>query len=90
MDQFEVGMILRAKRKKLKMTQIETAKRVGIKYQQYQKFETGERDIRNALFSLACKVLLALKLAPLKFYLEGYHLSQEEMNQARMKHRKNK
>lgn len=88
MDRKEVGMLLKVKRKQLKLTQMETAKRAGIKYQAYQKFETGERDIRNASFSIACKVLLALNLAPLKFYLGEYHLSEIEKNISYNKHRK--
>ena len=88
MDRNEAAMILKLKRKQLHMTQTEVAKQAGIKQQAYQRFESGERDIRNASFSLACKVLLTLQLTPVKFHLGGYHLSEIETDCSPKKHHK--
>ena len=39
-----------------------------IKLQQYQKFESGERNIKTASFQLACRGIEALKMDISDFY----------------------
>ena len=52
----------------MKLTQKQVADRAGIQIQQYQKFESGERDIANSSFRIACRTLLALELNVEAFY----------------------
>lgn len=54
--------ILREQRAIKGMTQKQVADKANIKLQQYQKFESGERNIMNASFQIACRVLEALDL----------------------------
>ena len=60
--------ILKAQRQRMKLTQKQVADRAGIQIQQYQKFESGERDIANSSFRIACRTLLALELNVEAFY----------------------
>ena len=60
--------VLRERRVVLGLTQQQVADRAGIKLQQYQKFESGERSILTASFVIACKVLNALKINIEDFY----------------------
>ena len=54
------GGILREKRVSLGLTQQQVADKAKIKLQQYQKLESGERDIKNCSYDLACRVIEAL------------------------------
>ena len=53
---------LKEKRVSARLTQQQVADKAGIKLQQYQKFESGERNLRTASFQIACRVLEALDL----------------------------
>lgn len=53
---------LRNIRMTLGITQKQVADKASISLRQYQKFESGERDLRNASFQIACKVIEALGL----------------------------
>lgn len=53
---------LKARREALDLTQKEVATRADIVLQQYQKYEGGQRDLRNGIFQTACKVIEALEL----------------------------
>ncbi len=55
-------LILRERRVTSGLTQQQVADKAGVKLQQYQKFESGERNLRTASFQIACKVLEALDL----------------------------
>ena len=68
----EKSRILRRKRIELGLTQQQIADRAGILVRQYQKFEGGERDIMNASFDLACKVIEAVGMNPDEFYHGEY------------------
>lgn len=59
---------LRNKRLSLKLTQQQVAEKSHILLQQYQKFESGERDLANASFLIACRVLDALEIDVSKYY----------------------
>ena len=68
--QQKLGELLKERRQSLGLTQKQTADRAGIKIQQYQKFESGDRDLANSSFRLACQVVTALEFDVSKFYLE--------------------
>jgi len=64
--------ILKIFRKYRQLTQQQVADMAKINYRQYQKFESGERDIMNATFELVCRVLDVLDISINKFYKGGY------------------
>ncbi|MBO5570182.1 MAG: helix-turn-helix transcriptional regulator [Clostridia bacterium] len=67
---------LREKRLVLEMTQQEVADRAKISLSSYQKFESGDRNIRTASFEVACRVIMALDMDPTAFY-EGKYVFDE-------------
>ena len=64
----KIPAILKERRKELGLTQIEVAMESGIELQQYQRFESGSRDLRRCSFKIACQVLEALDIDIVKFY----------------------
>ena len=50
------------------LTLKQVAALAGIKYQQYQKFESGERELSNASFITTCKILEALDIDIKEYY----------------------
>lgn len=71
------GNILREKRIVQNLTQQQVADRAGIKIQQYQKFESNERNIMTASFQLACKVIEALGMNASDFFHGKYVIGEE-------------
>ena len=69
--------ILREKRITLGLTQQQVADRAKINLQQYQKFESGERNIKTASFQLACRVIEALEMDISDFYHNKYVFGEE-------------
>ena len=69
--------ILREQRVLHEMTQQQVADKAGIKIQQYQKFESGERNILTSSFQLACKVLRTLEIDVNKFLDGEYAIGGE-------------
>ena len=65
-------LILRERRVTSNLTQQQVADKAGIKLQQYQKFESGERNLRTASFQIACRVLEALDLDIVKYFHKEY------------------
>lgn len=65
-----IRCVLRERRNELRLTQKDVAKQAGIKMQQYQKFEGGERNVMTASFDVICRVIVALELDITSFYLE--------------------
>ena len=59
------------------LTQQQVANKAGILIQHYQKFESGERNLRTASFDVACRVLEALDLDIVKFFHKEYVLGEE-------------
>ena len=59
------------------MTQKQVAEKAKITLQQYQKFESGERNLRTASFDVACRVLEALNLDIVKYFHREYVLGEE-------------
>ncbi len=59
------------------MTQRQVAERAGIQLQQYQKFESGDRNSLTASFRIACRVIEALGMDISDFYHDKYVLGEE-------------
>lgn len=70
-------LILRERRVTSGLTQQQVADKAGIKLQQYQKFESGERKLRTASFQIACSVLEALDLDVVKYFHKEYAWGEE-------------
>ena len=58
------------------LTQQQVADKVKINYRQYQKFESGERNIMTASFQLTCRVIKALNMDIKKYYNGDYTLGE--------------
>jgi len=54
--------ILKNAREKLGMTQQQVADNAKIQLRQYQRFESGERNLSSSSFNIACRILDALQL----------------------------
>ncbi len=74
--------LLKEKRLILGMTQKQVADKADVVLQQYQKFESGERNIMNCSFGLACRIVEALEMDVRKFYHGEYLCGfEEKMNE---------
>ena len=69
-----VGKRVRQRRWMVGMTQQQLAERVGIKFQQIQKYETGANRVSASRLWDIAKVLTV----PVSFFFEGLHGRQEE------------
>lgn len=68
--------VLSERRQMLRMTQQEVADRANITLRQYQRLESGERNILISSFGLACRVIEALDMDVSKFYHGDYYLEE--------------
>ena len=68
--------VLSERRQMLRMTQQEVADRANITLRQYQRLESGERNILTSSFGLACRVVEALDMDVSKFYHGDYYLEE--------------
>lgn len=59
--------ILKQRRQELNLTQNEVAHKADIDVRQYQRLESGERDISNASMSIGLKICKILALDPYRF-----------------------
>ena len=71
------AVVLSEKRQILRLTQQEVADRAKITLRQYQRLESGERNILTSSFGLACRVIEALDMDVSKFYHGDYYLEEE-------------
>ena len=69
--------VLSERRQMLRMTQQEVADQANITLRQYQRLESGERNILTCSFGLACRVIEALDMDVSKFYHGDYYLEEE-------------
>lgn len=69
--------ILREKRIVLGLTQKQVAEKAGVAFVTYQRFESGERNIRTASFQLVCRILTALEMGIDAFYNGDYVIGEE-------------
>lgn len=68
--------ILREKRLVLGLTQQQVADLAKVSYCQYQRFESGERNIMTASFQIACRVIKVLNMDIGKFYNGDYAIGE--------------
>ncbi len=76
-DRDETKNLLREKRLVLRMTQKQVADKAKISLQQYQKFESGARNLRTCSFQIACRVIEALDMDISDFYHGQYAFGEE-------------
>ena len=77
-DNTNRNKILKIFRKYKQLTQQQVADKANINYRQYQKFESGERDVMNGSFKLVCRLLNALEIYIYKFYQGNYDYLLDE------------
>ena len=70
------NMYLKIRRNQLRLTQQEVANRAEILLQEYQRLETGTRDIRRASFQTGYNVLRVLQIDVDKF-MNGEYMVKE-------------
>lgn len=70
--------ILRDARGKTGMTQQQVADRANIQLRQYQRFESGERELSSSSFNIARNVLQALDLDMTSFAKGEYSFTDIE------------
>lgn len=73
----DMHSVLRERRDILGLTQQQVANKAQIKIQQYQKFESGERNIMTASFRIACRVIEALGMDIKDFFHGEYTFGKE-------------
>jgi len=66
--------MLRNQREQLGLSQEEVADKAGIKLEQYQRFESGDRNISSSTFGIVHAVLTALELDTTAFKKGEYAL----------------
>ena len=69
--------ILHERRVILGLTQMQVAEKAKIPLQSYQRFESGNRDIRTASFQIVCRVVEALEMNISDFYHGEYVLGEK-------------
>ena len=72
--------ILKQAREKLGLTQQQIADKARIHQRQYQRFESGERNLSSSSFNIACRVLDALQL-DITAYAHGEYVLSEEITE---------
>lgn len=73
---FDNKSILQERRVILGITQKQVAEKAKIPLQSYQRFESGDRNIKTASFQVACRVLEALELNIADFFHGEYVLGE--------------
>ena len=68
--------VLKKRRNQLGLTQQEVAEKAGINIKQYQRFETGERELTDASFMTTCQVLKALEMDAGKYAAGEYEIQE--------------
>lgn len=85
----DMHSVLREKRVVLGLTQQQLADRAKVVLQQYQKFESGERNIMTCSFQLACRIIEALEMDITAFYHGDYTIGEEVfMSEEGLRYRK--
>ena len=68
--------VLKKRRKQLGLTLQAVADKAGIDIKQYQRFESGERELASASFATSVQVLNALELDPVKYAAGEYEIKE--------------
>jgi|GEM_PF-1077387 len=71
--------ILRNAREKLGLTQHQVAERAKVQLRQYQRLESGERNLSSSSFSIASRVLAALEI-DINGFIQGDYVLSEKIN----------
>ena len=75
----KINELLREKRIEQNMTLKTVADKAGIALRQYQRYESGERDLLTASFVVACQVLEVLGIDIKDFFHTYYGKEENEM-----------
>jgi len=70
----DIGRIIRSARRASNLSQIQLAERVGISYQQIQKYENGASELTLTRLHQVAK---ALGIPATAFILEGDHVAEQ-------------
>lgn len=71
--------ILKERRMTLGLTQEQVAEKARIHINQYQKFESGERDLYSASFRIGVSICIVLRIDPSTFVaLPGYPMANPD------------
>ena len=70
------GIVLKKRRKQLGMTLQDVADKAGIDIKQYQRFESGDRELASASFMTTVQVIKALELDPVKYAAGEYEIKE--------------
>lgn len=73
----EEKSVLKDYREELGLTQQQVADKARIQLRQYQRFESGERNLSSSSFRIACRVIEALGLDVSKYYHGAYVFGDE-------------
>ena len=70
------GIVLKKRRRQLGMTLQDVADKAGIDIKQYQRFESGDRELASASFMTTVQVIKALELDPVKYAAGEYEIKE--------------
>ena len=70
------GIVLKKRRRQLGMTLQDVADKAGIDIKQYQRFESGDRELASASFITTVQVIKALEMDPVKYAAEEYEIKE--------------
>ena len=68
--------VLKKRRKRLGLTLQEVAEKAGINIKQYQRFESGDRELADASFMTVYRVLKALEMDAEKYAAGEYEIRE--------------
>ena len=70
------GIVLKKRRRKLGITLQDVADKAGIDIKQYQRFESGDRELASASFITTVQVIKALEMDPVKYAAGEYEIKE--------------
>lgn len=70
------GIVLKKRRRQLGMTLQDVADKAGIDIKQYQRFESGDRELASASFMTTVQVIKALEMDPVKYAAGEYEIKE--------------
>jgi len=70
------GIVLKKRRKQLGLTLQDVADKAGIDIKQYQRFESGDRELASASFITTVQVIKALEMDPVKYAAGEYEIKE--------------
>ena len=70
------GIVLKKRRRQLGMTLQDVADKAGIDIKQYQRFESGDRELASASFITTVQVIKALEMDPVKYAAGEYEIKE--------------